>query len=169
MRSAERIPGPEIMTSLQDTDAQRAATRYAHGSAGIADSLLDLTDATGDDRFAQLAAGVGRRLKRLAVPALDDGSGLEWPTTEGGPPIGPMWCHGSTGIGRFLLHIAAMDLMPDALELARRAGRNVAGLGGRALGPVQFHGLAGASSFCSTHNASAHLNRCKTRCCSRVA
>ncbi|MGH2988048.1 MAG: class IV lanthionine synthetase LanL [Solirubrobacterales bacterium] len=115
---------------------------YAHGAAGIADALLDLYDATGEERFLEVAGAALRRVARLAVPSLDDGSGLEWPRLEGDRPLGPMWCHGSAGIGRAFLHAARLRLMPGALEIARRAGRSVA-RGGRALGPVQCHGLAG--------------------------
>jgi lantibiotic modifying enzyme len=158
LRSAERVHADEIQWTIPAGYAALSGTAYlgyAHGSAGIADVLLDLTEATGDDRFAKAAAAVARRLARLAIPALDDGSGLEWPSAEGGHPIGPMWCHGSTGVGRFLLHAAALDLWPGALELARRAGRSVA-LGGRALGPVQCHGLAGSIEFLLDLHAATH-------------
>ena len=47
---------------------------YAHGAAGIADVLLDLFEATRDERFLAPAQGAGRWLARLAVPLLEDGS-----------------------------------------------------------------------------------------------
>lgn len=53
-----------------------------------------------------------------------------------------MWCHGSAGNGRFLLHAARLDAFPGALDLACRAAQATYR---RALGasPVQCHGLSG--------------------------
>ncbi|MDQ4127842.1 MAG: protein kinase, partial [Actinomycetota bacterium] len=87
---------------------------YAHGAAGIADTLLDLFEATEDERFLSAARGAGRWLVRLAIPVLDDDSGLEWPAIKGEPPFGAAWCHGSTGVGRFFLHAAQLDALPEA-------------------------------------------------------
>ncbi len=123
----------------------RALLGYAHGAAGIADVLLDLFEVTGDGRFLTPARGVARRLARRAVPALDDESGRDWPEGEGG--IGArLWCHGAAGIGRFLLHAAQLDLVPEAADLACRAAWTVV-RGARAVGPVQCHGLAGNIEF----------------------
>jgi len=119
---------------------------YAHGAAGIGDSLLDLYEASGDSRFLAAARGAARWLARLALPALDDGTGAEWPVVEGGTPAGAMWCHGATGIGRFMAHAGRRGLIPNASELAVRAAFTVAH-GARTLGPVQCHGLAGNIEF----------------------
>ncbi|MFW6074698.1 MAG: protein kinase domain-containing protein, partial [Chloroflexota bacterium] len=61
----------------------KAPLGYAHGAAGIADSLLDLFEATADERYLRVAQGVARWLADLAVPTLDDGTGLNWPSIEG--------------------------------------------------------------------------------------
>jgi serine/threonine protein kinase len=119
---------------------------YAHGAAGIGDSLLDLYEASGDSRFLAAARGAARWLARLTLPALDDGTGAEWPDVEGGTPAGAMWCHGATGIGRFMAHAGHRVLIPNASELAVRAALTVAH-GARTLGPVQCHGLAGNIEF----------------------
>jgi hypothetical protein len=116
---------------------------YAHGAAGIADALLDLFDATGDERFLEPARGAGRWLARQAISALDDGSGLNWPSTEGDESAVAYWCHGAAGIGRFFLHAAALDLLPEAEEIATRALRTVA-RGARWASPPPCHGLAGS-------------------------
>jgi lantibiotic modifying enzyme len=129
-----------------DGASDRVFLGYAHGAAGIADVLLDLHDATGQERFAAAARDAGRWLVRQAEPALDDGSGVDWPDVEGGSRTGSAWCHGATGIGRFFLHAAASDLLPTAGELARRAARTAA-YGARWAGPTQCHGLAGAIEF----------------------
>jgi hypothetical protein len=118
---------------------------YAHGAAGVADALLDLTDATGDERFLHTAQGAARWLRRLAVPFMEDGAALSWPTTEDGPPTAPFWCHGATGIGRFFLHLAAFD-GATASNVAARAAR-AAARGARWAGPTQCHGLAGNADF----------------------
>lgn len=120
----------------------RSYLGYAHGVAGIGDVLLDLFEATAQERFADAAARAAARLGRLARPALADASGLVWPESEGGSPSGATWCHGSTGIARFLLHAAMADLDPTAMDLARAAARTVA-LGARSADPSQCHGLAG--------------------------
>lgn len=119
---------------------------YAHGAAGIADALLDLYEATGDGRYRLAARETGAWLARHAVPVLGDGSGLGWPLTEGGVPMPPYWCHGAVGIGRFFLHAAALDLLPEAATLWNGAAR-AAALGGRWFGPTQCHGLAGSIEF----------------------
>lgn len=119
---------------------------YAHGAAGIAAALLDLFEATEDDRFLSAARGAGRWLARLAVPVLDDHSGLDWPHVEGRPPAGAAWCHGATGVGRFFLRAAKLDVLPEAADLAARAARTVA-RGARSRGPIQYHGLAGNIEF----------------------
>jgi serine/threonine protein kinase len=119
---------------------------YAHGAAGIADALLDLYEASGDARFLIAAQGAARWLERLAVPALADGSGLDWPETEAGHSRGALWCHGAAGIGRFFLHAAQLRATPGAGERAERAALTVVH-GTRWLGPTQCHGLAGNVEF----------------------
>ena len=115
---------------------------YAHGAAGIADALLDLHRATGDDRWLPPARAVARLLARTAVPVLADNNGRDWPDVEGGALTGAMWCHGATGIGGFLLSATDYDLLPDGWELARAAGRAAGGVA-RWANPVLCHGLAG--------------------------
>jgi hypothetical protein len=119
---------------------------YAHGAAGIGDVLLDLFEATNDERFLATARGTGHWLARLGVPALDDDSGLNWPAEEGEAPFAPMWCHGAAGIGQFFLHGAQFGLIPEAADLAARAACTVA-WGTRWASPIQCHGLAGNIEF----------------------
>lgn len=120
----------------------RACLGYAHGAAGIGDALLDLFEATGDDRFSAAAHDAARWLTGLAVPALDDDSGLAWPDVEDAAPNGSFWCRGATGIGRFFLHAAELQVFPEAADVAARAALTVA-RGARWIGPTQCHGLAG--------------------------
>ncbi len=120
----------------------RTLTGYAHGAAGIADVLLDLFELTGDGQCLEAARGVGRWLERLAEPALEGGTGVNWPADENGRPTMAFWCHGAAGITRFLLHLGRVGAHPEALELARAAARVVA-RGTRWAGVTQCHGLAG--------------------------
>jgi hypothetical protein len=123
-----------------------AGVGYAHGAAGIGDALLDLWEATGDERYLVVARGAACWLRRLAVPTLSDGSGLGWPSDEGQPPVPAFWCHGATGVGRFLLHADRLGLLEDGHDLVARAARAVA-RGTRWAGPTQCHGLAGNIEF----------------------
>jgi tRNA A-37 threonylcarbamoyl transferase component Bud32 len=125
-----------------DDPGDEPCANYAHGAAGIADALLDLYDATGDERYRSMAYAGAAWLQRLAQPALADGSGLDWPSVEGGPGSAGAWCHGAAGTGVFFLHAAQCGLTGGA-ELARRAARTVA-FGTRWSGPSQCHGLAGS-------------------------
>lgn len=119
---------------------------YAHGAAGIGDALLDLYSATGATRFLRAAQDAATWLTNLAAPALDDGSGLNWPSEVGLVPTHVFWCHGAAGIGKFFLHAAQLGVIPDALSIAARAARTVA-RGSRWAGPSQCHGLAGNIEF----------------------
>jgi predicted Ser/Thr protein kinase len=125
-----------------DDGGDQPCANYAHGAAGIADALLDLYEATGDERCRSVAFGAADWLRRLARPALADGTGLDWPSFEGGPGSAGAWCHGAAGTGIFFLHAAALGLT-GAAELAARARRTV-GLGTRWSAPTQCHGLAGS-------------------------
>ena len=118
-------------------------TGYSHGAAGIADALLDLFEVTGDDRHAEAARSAARWLLRLAEPSGLAGEGLEWPVTEGGLPVGPLWCHGAGGVARLFLSLHRLGLLDVGLDVARRAMVSVTGPG-RALGPTRCHGLAGS-------------------------
>jgi tRNA A-37 threonylcarbamoyl transferase component Bud32 len=119
---------------------------YAHGAAGIADALLDLFEASSDERYLSIACAAARWLKRQALPLSHCEDALNWPRYEGGPPVAAFWCHGSAGIGRFFLHAARYDVLPEAKELAAGAARAVA-CGTRWAGPTQCHGLSGNIEF----------------------
>jgi serine/threonine protein kinase len=153
--------GKFLLTVAEDTDerglqwtippgydglSDRAYIGYAHGTAGIADALLDLFEVTSEERFLVAAQRAGNRLAQLAVPVLEDGSGLDWPSVEGENVGGGLWCHGATGVGRFFLHAAQLSAIKEAIDLAARAARTAA-RGVRWIGPVQCHGLAGNIEF----------------------
>jgi serine/threonine protein kinase len=139
-----------------------SAVGYAHGSAGIADVLLDLWQATGDRRFLSAAEAVADDLSRLVTPAFEDGTGAHWPVyfNEVGPPIAA-WCHGAGGIGSFYLHCQALGLRDDAQAIAERAGWTVAR--GRRTDETSYcHGLAGHAQFLSDLHAATGDARWRT-------
>ncbi|HXT34078.1 MAG TPA: lanthionine synthetase LanC family protein, partial [Chloroflexota bacterium] len=126
----------------------QAQLGYAHGLAGIADSLLDLYETTGEPRWRECARQAAYTLERHAASrAFVSGAPcLDWPIRAGGPFFGPFWCHGAAGIGQFFLHAARLDILPGAMEIALGAARGVA-RGSRHAGPTQCHGLTGNIEF----------------------
>lgn len=124
----------------------KAYVGYAHGTAGIADALLDLFEASGEERFFVTAQRAGRTVAHLAIAVLEDESGRDWPTVVGAEPAGGFWCHGAAGVGRLFLHAAQLGVMEEAADLAAQAARTAA-RGRRWAGPVQCHGLAGNIEF----------------------
>ncbi|HEY1939282.1 MAG TPA: class IV lanthionine synthetase LanL [Candidatus Angelobacter sp.] len=119
---------------------------YAHGAAGIADSLLDLFEITGDESLLAVVRHAGAWIARHAIETLEDSAGLDWPDVPGGSSIGPFWCHGAAGVGQFFLHAARSGVMTVAQELTTRAAMSAA-KGARWSNPTQCHGLAGNIEF----------------------
>jgi serine/threonine protein kinase len=119
---------------------------YAHGAAGIADALLDLFEATGDECYIATIQGAADWLKRQAVAVNDDKTARLWPKREHEPPAAPFWCHGGTGIGQFLLHLSRHTFFSDAGELAAQAACAIARGTGWA-DATQCHGLSGNIEF----------------------
>lgn len=120
----------------------RAFVGYAHGTAGIADALLDVFEATGDERYLEAAARAGEWVAGAAVSSLVDGSGLDWPVCAGEAEGQGFWCHGAAGVARFFVHAAALDAIGNAAELAAGGARTVV-RATRWASPCQCHGLSG--------------------------
>ncbi len=146
LNTAQHVATDELCWPEHTPQSAKKVLGYAHGAAGIADSLLDLFEVTHDERFADAARQTANWLSRQAVRVLDDGSGLAWPFAQGSIVATPFWCHGACGIGRFFLHAATLNVFDGALEIASKAARSVA-LGSRWSGPTQCHGLAGNIEF----------------------
>jgi lantibiotic modifying enzyme len=115
---------------------------YAHGSAGIADVLLDVADATGDDALIETALAAGRWITDHAVWL--DGGAVGFPSQVGQRTWMPLWCHGAVGIGRFLLSLERRGLLTEGQRPLLRGCAIAAARLGRSLGPVPCHGLAGS-------------------------
>ena len=146
----EKISGPEmlcwIMPPGNGAHDGRIYTGYALGAAGVGDALLDLFDVTNDRRFYQAAEAAVRWLESSALPALNDGTGLDWPKVEGEPLQGAFWGHGASGIGIFLLNALQHGLISRSDGLLEGAAR-IAARGTRWAGPTLAYGLGGPIEF----------------------
>lgn len=92
----------------------RALAGMSHGAAGISLGLLQLAQATGDERFRRTALG-GIELER----GLYDATEGNWPDLRAGAADGLhggehfmcAWCHGAPGIG--LARVGMLPLLED--------------------------------------------------------
>jgi lantibiotic modifying enzyme len=144
LAAAEEAPYGGLFWTLPpgfDSLFGRAFPGYGHGAAGIGEALLDLYEATGDDRFLDAACAAALWVESLALPTLGDGCGLGWPAWEG-RAVSSSWCYGAPGVGLFFLRLAASGVYPEAAELAVSAGR-AATCAARWDDPTLCHGLAG--------------------------
>ncbi|AZM87143.1 class IV lanthionine synthetase LanL [Streptomyces sp. W1SF4] len=116
---------------------------FAHGTSGIGYFLLEAAAVTGRGDYLDLALEAGEELVAAAVRV---GGAAQWPTQAGDVPTAPYWCHGSAGIGTFLLRLWQTTGDDRFGELARAAARAVVERAPRA--PLaQCHGLAGNGDF----------------------
>jgi lantibiotic modifying enzyme len=122
---------------------QLTVASYAHGSAGIADALLDLYEITNDSQHLMLAMQSARWVRSQAVVTLPGSAGLDW---GNGSAFSGLWCYGASGVGALYLHLARLGAMEGALETAKRAG-TCAAWAGRNAGPGLCHGLAGSIEY----------------------
>jgi len=142
----------DLVEATGDAGAREAAAAAARWLAGLAVPVLGVPGRSpvrrglGKGNQPRLSPENGAERGRSGSPISKDASGRSWPATEGEEPFLSWWCHGATGIGRFFLHAAALDLIPDAAALAIGAARVVA-RGTRSLAPSQCHGLAGSIEF----------------------
>ncbi|AXH97396.1 hypothetical protein DV701_15905 [Ornithinimicrobium avium] len=120
-----------------------ALASYAHGTAGVADALLDLYEITRDARHLDLVDRAVRWVSSAAVPSLHDGSGTDW---GNGGAFGGLWCYGASGVGLLYLHLMRVRTDPNDEDIARRAG-NTTAFAGRYAGPGLCHGLGGSIEY----------------------
>ncbi|RCG22421.1 serine/threonine protein kinase [Sphaerisporangium album] len=132
-----------IPASLRSELAGATHYGFAHGTAGIATFLLAAGTAAGREDLLRLAIEAGMTLASLA----DRRDGAAW------WPAGPHdqtpvahWCSGSSGVGTFLLRLAAVTGEERFAGLAREAASAVYRNRWRAY-PVACHGLAGDADF----------------------
>ncbi|MFC8508813.1 class IV lanthionine synthetase LanL [Streptomyces sp. NPDC057411] len=125
---------------------EEAGKRYlgfAHGTAGVGCFLLEAAAVSKNPEHRELAVAAGEHMVAHAVTV---GDAAHWPAQETDPPTAPYWCHGSAGIGSFLVRLWRATGDERYAELARGSARAVAERASRA--PLtQCHGLAGNGDF----------------------
>jgi lantibiotic modifying enzyme len=124
------------------SDQGRASLGLAHGAAGIAFALLELSEASGDARMSSVAAEVGDLLMAKARPHPD--GGWDWAETlDGAQTRVQAQCHGAIGIGQLFVRLARLrpggGFAHAAGQAALTAHREMARRPSHAL----CHGLAG--------------------------
>ncbi|MEV4196679.1 lanthionine synthetase LanC family protein, partial [Streptomyces toxytricini] len=116
---------------------------FAHGTAGIACFLLAAAAVTQRQEHMDLALAAG---EHLAAAAVRVGDAVHWPAHTADLPTAPYWCHGSAGIGSFLIRLWQATGDDRFRDLARGAARAVVERASRAA-LTQCHGLAGNGDF----------------------
>jgi hypothetical protein len=113
----------------------------AHGSAGVAFFLSQLTRVADCGPFRDLLGAIMGGLQGLAWRD-DEGDAVDWPDTVGGDFRSGVWCHGAAGIAQTFLAVhevlPSMVSLDDAFAAAESALQN-----SRRLDATQCHGLAG--------------------------
>ncbi|HWE91556.1 MAG TPA: class IV lanthionine synthetase LanL [Pseudonocardiaceae bacterium] len=123
--------------------AGRRYQGFAHGTAGVGYFLLATAQATGRSDCFDMARRAGDTLADTVL--VDDGLAL-WSAGFDDTATAPHWCHGSAGVGAFLIRLHRVTGDARFGRLAAMAARAVAESAGRnALG--QCHGVAGGGEF----------------------
>jgi rhamnogalacturonyl hydrolase YesR/tRNA A-37 threonylcarbamoyl transferase component Bud32 len=120
---------------------------FGHGVAGIGCFLLAAGQATGDERYLELAQAAGSTLLRAARRP---GDAAWWPVGEEADPANPYrmahWCSGSSGVGTFLLRLWRFTKDPAYQELVEAAAVAVRRVKWQVT-TTACHGLAGDGQF----------------------
>ncbi|MGW4701729.1 class IV lanthionine synthetase LanL [Streptomyces sp. NPDC004285] len=144
--AAQRASGGVGWAVPADADSPEGGKRYlgfAHGTSGIGCFLLAAAGLSHRAEHRELALEVGEDLLAACVRT---GETAQWPAQAGDVPTAPYWCHGSAGIGTFLLRLW-QDTGDDRFgDLAHRSTHAVTERASRAA-LTQCHGLAGNGDF----------------------
>ncbi|MFF2777377.1 class IV lanthionine synthetase LanL [Streptomyces sp. NPDC058052] len=143
LAAAARRDGPGASWPVPaEAVAEEAGKRYlgfAHGTSGIGCFLLAAASVTGRAEDLELAVAAG---EHLVAHAVDVDGAAQWPAQAGDVPTAPYWCHGSAGIGSFLVRLWRATGDDRYGDLARRSAKAVVERASRAA-LTQCHGLAG--------------------------
>lgn len=146
--------GPDGLTwaAPAELDSRLAGLRnfgYAHGTAGVGCFLLAFALATGRSDCLALARRAGETLLAGATvtEGAEAGEGAAlWGVGPGAETTAPYWCHGSSGIGAYLVRLSAATGDDRFGKVADMAAQAVSENASRA--PIgQCHGLAGNGGF----------------------
>lgn len=155
-------------------DARNPQIGFAHGAAGIAYALIELSEASGDPRFREAAEKAFAAETRQLDPG--DGGWRGLPQALGkNPDLIGSWCRGAAGIGLArlggLAALAGDDLKTGAeisLKTVQRFGIQPAGhLCCGALGQVEF--LMGAANTLNRPDALETAHRWAAQVARRAA
>jgi lantibiotic modifying enzyme len=144
--SAEEQPSGISWGTPAAFESRLAGGRYhgfSHGTAGVGYALLVSALATGRSDCLAMACRAGETL--LANATVDQDMAM-WGPGPGDNPTAPYWCHGSSGIGSFLIRLyqaTVDDRFKKIAELSTQAVMD--NLWRPVLG--QCHGLAGNGEF----------------------
>ncbi|MFG2342305.1 class IV lanthionine synthetase LanL [Streptomyces yangpuensis] len=144
--AARREPAGVSWPVPAEAVSEEAGKRYlgfAHGTAGIGCFLLAAATVADRPEYTELAVEAG---EHLVAHALLVGEAAQWPAQATDPPTAPYWCHGSAGIGTFLLRLWRATGDDRFGDLAHRATYAVVERASRAA-LTQCHGLAGNGDF----------------------
>jgi lantibiotic modifying enzyme len=144
--SAEEQPSGISWGTPAAFESRLAGGRYhgfSHGTAGVGYVLLACALATGRSDCLAMACRAGETL--LANATVDKDMAM-WGPGPGDNPTAPYWCHGSSGIGSFLIRLYQATVDDRFKEIAELSAQAVIdNLWRPVLG--QCHGLAGNGEF----------------------
>lgn len=126
--------------------SKEAGKRYlgfAHGTAGIGCFLLAASAVSKRQEHLDLAVAAGEYMVANVVMV---GEAAQWPAQATDAPTAPYWCHGSAGIGSFLLRLWQTTGDDRFGELARHAAQAVLERASRAPSPNATDSRATATS-----------------------
>ncbi len=144
--AARREPSGVSWPVPAEAVVEEAGKRYlgfAHGTAGIGCFLLEAASVTKNPEHRELALAAGELLVTHAVTV---GDAAQWPAQATDVPTAPYWCHGSAGIGSFLVRLWRATGDARFRDLAVGGTRAVVERASRAA-VTQCHGLAGNGDF----------------------
>ncbi|WP_329426456.1 class IV lanthionine synthetase LanL [Streptomyces sp. NBC_01268] len=144
--AARREPAGASWPVPAEAVVEEAGKRYlgfAHGTAGIGCFLLEASAVTKNPEHRELALAAG---ELLATHAVTVGDAAQWPAQATDVPTAPYWCHGSAGIGSFLVRLWRATGDERFRDLALGGTRAVVERASRAA-LTQCHGLAGNGDF----------------------
>ncbi len=130
LNSLAKRRGDAAWWPVQTLSGRQPLTGFAHGAAGIAFALLELFEATSDQRYRHFAEGAFAFERRNFHPAQQNWLDLRYPLERDrfgpGALAASVWCHGSGGIAISRLrawNILGEKTYLDEAEIALNATR----------------------------------------------
>ncbi len=115
---------------------------FAHGTAGVTHTLLELHTHLGGTAYLEAAEGGLQTLRRAARDTGADGSW--WPCSEQDLTVWNAWCHGTPGVAKTLARALHAREHAEDQRLLRRALRGIA--------------QANNSGWCLCHGVASRLD-----------